>query len=221
MKKLLIWIWDLLFPPKCVLCGSLLEKEETDLCHTCRIEAPVCAKSRKTLPFVAQWTVLWYYKDMVRESLLRFKFHNTQSYALAYGRFLAMKITQELPDFDILTWVPISPQRKRQRGYDQVCLIVEVIGQELGKRPVRILRKIRNNPPQSGISGAAQRRANVLGAYRVLSPEMIKGKRILLVDDIITTGATISEASRVLLTAGAQEIYCAAVAAAGEQPKKQ
>ena len=214
MKKLLIWIWDLLFPPKCVLCGSLLEKEETDLCHTCRIEAPVCAKSRKTLPFVAQWTVLWYYKDMVRESLLRFKFHNTQSYALAYGRFLAMKITQELPDFDILTWVPISPLRRLRRGYDQVKLLGEALGKELNVKPVRTLKNIRNTPPQSGIPDASRRRANVLGAYKAVNTTVFAGKRVLLLDDILTTGATAGECARVLLTAGASDVNLAVLAVA-------
>ena len=66
--------------------------------------------------------------------------------------------------------------------------------------------------PQSGISGEAERRANVLGAYRVKDPAAVKGKRILLMDDVITTGATAGECARVLLTAGAKCVSCAAVA---------
>ena len=79
--------------------------------------------------------------------------------------------------------------------------------------PVPLLKKVRHNRPQSGISGQAERRANVLGAYRELNREAISGKRILLLDDILTTGATMGEAARVLLTAGAKEIHGAAVAA--------
>ena len=75
-----------------------------------------------------------------------------------------------------------------------------------------LLRKIRNAPPQSGISGDAARRANVLGAYRVTDPDALRDKRILLLDDVITTGATASECARVLLTAGAKSVNCAAVA---------
>lgn len=219
--KLLSLIAALLFPPKCVLCGKLLRRQETDLCHICRVEAPVCPPMRKSLSFVAQWSVLWYYKDNVRRSLLRYKFHNAQSYASVYGRLLAMKVQQELPEYDILTWIPISSQRFRQRGYDQVELLAKAIGPELGKTPVPTLKKIRDNPPQSGITGQAERRANVLGVYRVTDPKAIAGKRILLLDDIVTTGATISEASRVLLTAGAKEVICAAVATAGQQSKNQ
>ena len=80
--------------------------------------------------------------------------------------------------------------------------------------PVRCLKKIRNNRPQSTVTGQAQRRANVLNAYRAIKPEQFQGKRVLLLDDIITTGATASEAARVLLTAGAKEVCFAAVAAA-------
>ena len=80
--------------------------------------------------------------------------------------------------------------------------------------PVPLLKKIRNNPPQSGITGLAKRRANVLGIYRAENLEMFQGKRILLLDDILTTGATAGECARVLLTAGAREVHCATVAVA-------
>lgn len=210
--KPLTYFLDLLYPPKCVLCGALLGKEETDLCRGCRIEAPVFAKARKSLPFVASWTAVWYYEDTVRQSLLHYKFGNARSYAGTYGRLLAMRLQQE--EFDLVTWVPISRRRKWRRGYDQVFLIAQAVGKELGLPPVQTLRKIRHNPPQSGISGQAERRANVLGAYTAIKPERFAGKRVLLLDDIITTGATSSECARVLLTAGAKEVICAAVAAA-------
>ena len=80
--------------------------------------------------------------------------------------------------------------------------------------PLPCLKKIRNNRPQSGITGQAKRRANVLGVYKATCPQEILGKRVLLLDDIITTGATAGECARVLLTAGAKEVHCAVVAAA-------
>ena len=206
-------ILRLLFPPKCVLCKRLLAKEETDFCHECREKAPQFEKSTLKLSFLAGWTAVWYYKDTVRESLLRYKFAGRQSYASAYGRALAMKLqTSELTDFDILTWVPVSSLRRMRRGYDQVELLANATAKELGIAPCKTLKKIRNTPPQSGIKDIYRRRANVLGAYRPVKPENIRGKRILLLDDIITTGATASECARVLLTAGAKEVYCAAIA---------
>ena len=145
----------------------------------------------------------------------RFKFNRARHYAPAYGRLLAMRLLTEYPEgFDVLTWVPVSPWRKFTRGYDQVELLAEAVGKELGMEPVRTLRKIRNNRAQSGISGVEKRRANVLGVYRIENPKAVAGKRILLLDDIITTGATAGECARVLLTAGAKEVHCGCVAMA-------
>ena len=125
-----------------------------------------------------------------------------------------MKLLQEYPDgFDVLTWIPISRARKFRRGYDQVELLARSVGRELGMKPVSVLRKVRNNRQQSRIRDAAKRRANVLGVYCICNPDSVRNKRVLLLDDIITTGATASEAARVLLTAGAAEVHCAAVAA--------
>ncbi len=211
---------DLLFPPKCILCGRFLKEQQTDFCHNCRTDAPEFSASKIHFPFVARWTALWYYKGNVRKSLLRYKFSNRRSYAAAYGRLLAMKLSRQMPQFDILTWVPIGKRRLRQRGYDQVELIAKATATELEILPVRVLDKIRNTPPQSGIRGAAQRRANILGAYRVEDPAAIAGKRILLLDDIITTGATASECARTLLLSGAKEVYVAAVATASRDQKK-
>ena len=125
-----------------------------------------------------------------------------------------MVLQKEYPQgFDVVTWIPISRIRKLRRGYDQVELLARAVARELDMEPVPTLRKIRNNRQQSRIRDAAKRRANVLGVYRVTDPESIRGKRVLLLDDIITTGATASEAARVLLTNGAKEVHCAAVAA--------
>ena len=211
----------LIYPPKCILCGRLLEKDETDLCHSCRLDSPVYTGSRIKLPFIDGWTAVWRYDGPVRESILRFKFHRKRVYAESYGRLLAMKILQEFPEgFDCLAWVPVSRWRKFRRGYDQVELLADAVGRELDMEPVKLLRKIRNHRVQSSIVGEAQRRANVLGAYRAENTELLREKRILLLDDVITTGATLGECARVLLTAGAKEIYCAAVATARHNDKK-
>lgn len=210
----------ILFPPKCVLCRKLLTKDETDLCHTCRIEAPEFQKAKIKLSFLAGWTAVWYYTGNIRDSMLRYKFRNARSYADCYGRMLAMKLLrEELDRPDVLSWIPISPARAYRRGYDQVELIAQVVARELHLQVIRTLKKVRNTPPQSGIREASARRANVLGAYVPVDPTFLYGKKVLLLDDIITTGATASECARVLLTAGAKEVYCAAVAAANHDQK--
>ena len=213
--RLFSGLLNLLFPPKCILCGKLLEKEELDLCRSCRTDCPEFPGGKTDLQFLDSFTAVWYYKENVRRSLLRYKFHGCTGFAAGYGRLMAMKIQQQHPEgFDLLTWVPVSPMRRLRRGYDQVELLARAVGKELGMKPVKVLRKTRNNRPQSGITGAPQRRANVLGVYQLTGRAELAGKRVLLLDDILTTGATAGECARMLLTAGAAEVHCAVVAAA-------
>lgn len=219
MRKLLDHIYALVFPPKCVLCRKVLKREETDLCRRCRIDTAAFSDKNLKLPYLAHWTALWYYEDNVRNSILRFKFYGSRSYAETYGRMLAMKIINDRLQFDIITWVPISSLRRWRRGYDQVALIAEAVSKELDIPLTCCLKKIRNNPPQARLGNAAQRRANVLGVYRCPDPALVRGKKILLLDDVITTGATAGECARMLLTAGAEEVLCLTVAAASHQPK--
>lgn len=210
----------LLFPPKCVLCKKLLNPNETDLCHSCWEQAPVFSKEKINFSFVARWTAVWYYKDNVRNSLLRYKFGRRRSYASCYGRYLAMKLQNtDLYQPDVLVWVPISRRRRMVRGFDQVALLAQVVAKELNIPASPALKKIRHTPPQSGLRSVAERRANVLGAYRVIRPEDVRDRHVLLLDDIITTGATVSECARMLTMAGATQIDCAALAAAPHDKK--
>ena len=209
------WLMQVLFPPKCVLCGNLLAEGEQDLCKDCRTDAPEYPEYKNKLQFLDSFAAVWYYEGSVRKSLLRYKFCNARSYGHSYGRLLAMKLLREYPQgFDCLTWVPVSRLREFRRGYDQVELLAKAVGRELGISPVPLLKKVRHTRPQSGLHGAEKRRANVLGAYRVIAPAGVAGKRILLLDDILTTGSTAGECARVLLTAGAKEVHCAVIAAA-------
>ena len=119
--------------------------------------------------------------------------------------------------YDVLTWAPVSRARKRKRGYDQSALLCREIGIHLRLESMQTLRKIKDSPAQSTLTDAAQRRANVSGAYRAERPECFAGKRVLIIDDIVTTGATLAECSRTLLLAGASDVVYAAFAA----PRKQ
>ena len=208
----------ILFPPKCVLCRKLLDDQQTDLCPDCRANTETVSRGKIKLSFLAQWTGLWYYKENVRTSILRYKFYHHRSYAAAYGRLLAMKLQKEgWEDTDLITWIPIAALRKFRRGYDQVELFARVTARELGQELVPTLKKIRNTKPQSTLGDVSHRRANVLGAYRVPDPDLVKDKRILLLDDILTTGATASECARMLLTAGAKEVKLATIAVANHE----
>jgi ComF family protein len=213
---------ELLFPRKCLFCRKILPAHQTFLCADCRENEPVFSKEKINFSFVARWTAVWYYKDNVRQSLLRYKFARYRSYVPCYGRLLAMKLQNtRFDNFDILTWVPVSRLRRMKRGFDQVELLAKETARQLGIEAVPCLKKIRHTPPQSGLKTAAQRRANVLGAYVVTDPEILRNKRVLLLDDIITTGATVSECARMLLLAGVKDVRCAAMAVASHEQKSK
>lgn len=207
---------QLLFPPKCIFCQTILEKEETDLCHNCRISIQEHGTGKRNIQFIAKWTALWYYNGDIRQSIHRYKFYHYQSYSKAYGRFLAMHLLQSglLEGTDFLTWTPTSFLRRISRGYDQSKEIALEASKHLNIPAVCTLVKHRHTPPQSTIKGMAQRRANILGAYHVSRAADIRGKRILLIDDILTTGCTATECAKTLSLAGAKEIKFAALAAA-------
>ena len=214
MRGLLRRFLGIFFPPRCILCRKLLKDGEEDLCEGCMTGTP-CFTRRKSRPqFLDSFAAVWYYEDSVRSSLLQFKFHGRRAYAESYGRLLADRLREDSTGgYDLLVWIPVSRIRKLRRGYDQTELIARSLSRDLGLKRMRALKKIRHTRPQSGIKGFEDRKANVQGAYRVTMPETVAGKRILLVDDILTTGATMSEAARVLKAAGAKEVHGAAVAA--------
>lgn len=215
-------IFELIFPRKCIFCRNILAKDETDLCHRCRTTAPEFTKPKRRILFVAQWTAIWYYKGDVRSSIHRFKFGNARGYADIFARHLAIKLQEAefIDKIDVISWVPTSPLRRFTRGYDQSELLAYALGKELDIPVIKVLRRVRHTPPQSGIHGAAQRRANILNAYKPYKPERFTELRVLLLDDIVTTGSTASESAKTLLIGRAKEVYLAAVAAASHDKNK-
>ena len=206
---------DLLYPPKCAFCGKILDDGEDGVCRHCSDTMEVLrGRAAHTKgDFFADAISPLYYSDKVRDAILRYKFNGRSGYARIFSAIIADCVKDEYgTDFDILTYVPISRKRLRRRGYDQAKLLAEGVGENLGLMPEAVLTKTVHNRQQSGISGAEKRRANVLGVYEVTDKERVRGKKILLIDDIHTTGATLSECSKTLLLAGAEEIFCASIA---------
>lgn len=202
---------NLLFPPKCPFCGHVLDKP--GICPTCEKNLP-WIEGREGLREGAGGLrcagAVWY-ETKAREGLLRLKFQGVSAAAEPMGELVARCAAERFAgEFDTVTWVPVSKQRLRQRGYDQAELLARAACRRWDTQPVRLLNKTIDNPAQSGIHDAAARRANVLGVYDPVGG--MAGKRILLVDDICTTGATLTECVRVLKDAGAADVVCAVVA---------
>lgn len=207
---------DLFCPKRCVLCWGLLPDQQLDMHVQCRVAAIVNRPASFRIPYVKAWTALWRYGGDVRSSIIRYKFGGRRGYCITYGRELAQKIREAGLDFDVLTWVPVSWLRKRTRGYDQVELIACETGANLAVKPEKLLHKRRHNRRQSKIMDKQKRVRNVRGVYRPVCSENIRGKRVLLIDDIVTTGATVSEAARVLRESGARCVYVACLAAGSD-----
>ena len=209
---------DLLFPKKCVFCGKPMDG---DKCKRCAGLLPVTEgmRSVKRGEFFSLCVSPFYYTGTVSESIKRFKFSGRRSYAGTYAKYCAPLIRERLEGrFDVITWVPVSRKRGRKRGYDQAELLAKAIAKELGMKCERLLVKKRDTPAQSTVTGEARRRANVSGAFSVCGDAA--GRKILLVDDIITTGATMSECARMLLMAGAEDVVACTAATAGGKPRK-
>lgn len=199
---------DLLFPPKCVLCGRLLQKQETDLCLECFYTMPESDRVRK-IAGTSGCIAPLRYQGTVQEAVIRYKFAGKSYYAPAFGKLLCKRI--EATDAELVTWIPVSARRRFERGYDQAELLAKEAAAYFGLPCVRTLRK-RHTKKQSRMASAAERTANIAGAFTPLHPENFVNKRILLIDDVCTTGATLAEAVRTLKTAGAEQISCAALA---------
>lgn len=218
MKKLLYFILDLIYPPKCVFCRKIIDAECKGICTECNKRLPrLCGNSRITRleDGISCFSSLRY-DSMVRDSFLRYKFYGAVSYAETYSMLLAEGIRDIESDFDLITWVPLSRKRKRRRGYDQAELIAEGTSVLLGLDGKRILYKNKETKAQSLTRDRKERKTNIKGAWSLCDGADVKDKRILVVDDIVTTGSTLSECCKVLKEAGALSVTAATLAKAAE-----
>ncbi len=203
---------DLLFPPRCAFCRKILKKGESGVCAACVGDLPY-AEGEQKVEFVECCVAPLFYRDKVRDALLRYKFDGVTAYSGVFGHLVAECIRDRLAGrYDLISWVPLSGARLKQRGYDQAMLIAMAAALELDDVAVETLRKTADVAPQSQTGSVEKRRANISGAYEPADRELVQGKRILLIDDIVTTGATFAECARTLGLAGAESVVCCAVA---------
>ena len=211
MKKMLNWLLDLFYPPRCAFCRRLLGEKEKGVCRFCRRKYENrCI--RRELAHCSCCVAPLSYEGAVRDSLLRYKFRGVAAYGAAYADFLAKCIDESQISCDIITWVPLSRRRLRHRGYDQARILAEETAKILGLPCAKLLEKRVHTRAQSGIRNAEQRRKNAKGVYVCCAPELAAGKRVLLIDDIVTTGATLTECAAVLKKAGCGAVIAAAAA---------
>lgn len=205
---------DLLLPYKCSFCMRMIHRKNDGICDTCRKALPLTGTHKFTKgDFYTTCVSPLFYEDDVRQSLRRYKFSGKISYYKTYTPFLLECIEESYGnDYDIITWVPVSRRRLNQRGYDQSQLLAEAISKRLGTKATVTLKKRKHTKAQSKVGSMEKRKANISGAYTAINPELYENKTVLLIDDIITTGSTMSECAKTLMMAGAKTIKCATVA---------
>lgn len=184
--------------PKCKKCGKKLENEKLEYCVD-------CSKNRH---YFNQGIAAFLYNDKVSKSIYRFKYHNRRTYAGFYGKAIATMYGADIKKWNchMIIPVPIHSKKKIKRGYNQAALIAKELGKNLSM-PVseKILYRVRNTKPQKEMEKAT-RKKNVENAFKIYE-NVVKYKKIILVDDIYTTGSTIDACAKELLQAGATEVY--------------
>lgn len=222
MSTYLDVILDLFFPPRCMLCNSFVDSSDTVVCPTCLLsDLPEVEGDPPKVSYFEKSAATFWYREPVIGAILQFKFHAVTAYGAQLGIWLSGTVKDKLEGrYDLISWVPCSKKRMRARGFDQAEFLAKVVAKELGTEAVRTLVKVKHNQKQSKTKDPAKRRANVLGVYRPYQPERFQGKRILLIDNVLTTGATLSECGKTLLLAGSGELVCAVIAAAHSDHNK-
>ncbi|MDR0325703.1 MAG: ComF family protein [Oscillospiraceae bacterium] len=195
-------VLEFLLPKLCAFCRR---PDRDGLCADCQGKLPWRAP-----PDAGGVIAPLYYRDIVRFSLHRYKFRGVSGYADVFGMLMAQAVSDSRVEAEVATWVPCSFFRRWARGYDQSERLARAVAKYLGLSADKLLAKQRHAKSQTKMSGDEMRRENVRGAFKVLQNPA--GKRILLIDDIYTSGATLDECRSVLLSAGAEEVICCAAA---------
>lgn len=212
---------DLLFPPRCAFCGALTDRP--GVCPDCRL--PLIPPDRVLRPVGERGypcAVALYYDGPVQTGVHAMKFEGKSWRTEVFAQYIVQAAAEHLSGaFDAVTYVPVSPRRKFARGYDQAQLLARAAAKIWEVRAEQTLRKIRHNQAQSSLTRPEDRRENVKNAYAVPRPERVAGRRFLLIDDVCTTGGTLSACADALMDAGAGSVVCAALAGGhGADPGK-
>ncbi|MGH9524313.1 MAG: ComF family protein [Terriglobales bacterium] len=201
--------------PVCAACGERIpagraaHSEFAEYCFSCSQERPAFTRA----------AAYGSYDEGMRDLIHLLKYQRVRPAASVLGRMLAEAIATLSPEFSgdpVVIPVPLHVSKLRQRGFNQSELIARAAlklhaAGLTGKPNVSVLVRQRNTVSQTGMT-PAQRRENVRGAFAVVRPADIAGRDVMLVDDVMTTGTTVSECARVLRRAGAERVFVATVA---------
>ena len=211
---MLDYILELIYPTTCGFCDKICK---TGLCKRCELKLKKyqidLIKKHKKMSFNESMHI-FIYEDLIREKIISYKFNNKAYLHKTFSKIILKneKVCGFLKKYDIIIPVPIHKKRRQKRGYNQVELIAKEIARELKlKYEKNILIKVQNIVPQSELT-KKERQKNIKGAFGIKNAEKIKNKKVLILDDIYTTGSTLNECARILKQFGVEECrninYC-------------
>lgn len=220
-------VFDLILPRFCCACKIKLSSNEHTMCNCCLSKIQKASKERLKSEFDRKFLnnkiVLDFFSPFVFEkdkelqhAIHSLKYENKFPIGIFLGKTLANKIKTDRSNWniDLIIPIPLHQLKKAERGYNQSFYIAKGIGKILKITfSDRIVKRIKYTESQTTMT-LNEREENISGAFRIRNKNAINGKSILLVDDVITTGATISECGKILLEAGAKQIYAASIAIA-------
>ncbi len=227
MSRAFDWVMHLFFPRRCCLCGQVVAWQTT-LCAGCRERAPfvfppVCdfcglgedyCRCRRHHRAFTRCVMPFYYEDLGKRGVGQLKKSADSTVADGFAAEMHEVMRREyggIP-FDCITPVPLYKKEERERGYNPAALLARALAKRTGIAYQPHLRKLFYTTPQKEL-GALRRSGNLLGAFDVDEPQAVADKTILLVDDTVTTGATLEECAKMLKIYGAREIYAITAAA--------
>jgi len=230
-RKIFDGLLDIAYPPVCLCCDAFMEQTDKLVCDRCwmrtmQFEFPYCANCREVLEknltcpectgeYSLPVFALGHFTEPLKEIIHRFKYYGFKRLAddLA-GRLLDLYSEKmKSLDLDAIVPVPLHSYREKNRGFNQAAVLSDIIGKGLGVGVVHeTLVRIRRTKDQTRLN-PQQREENIKGAFRVFG-DTLRDKRVMIVDDVITTGATVREAQKVIGEAGARTVaYCVAATA--------
>lgn len=225
----------LIFGNHCKYCNELINFGET-VCRECKSDLPKisgekcklcgagkdrcgCKKAKMRYDGIC---APFYYEKTIETAIRKYKFSDKAYISKALAEDLASTVKEDFADisFDFIDFIPFSGNQSKKRKYNPAGEIAKKMSEILGIPVYNVLTKPFETGTQHN-SGAVYRQGNVAGAYDIIENADVKGKTVLLVDDIKTTGSTLNECTRVLKIAGAEKVYCAVAALTAEEKHGQ
>lgn len=203
-------LMDFFYPPHCMACGTLLS-DKKEFCKEC-VETIQRVKLKEVYNVNNRYnaaTGAFYYNGAGKTMLLRYKYAGKHYLSKTFSKYMAQAVEEQYSGivFDIITYVPMTKLEKSLRHFNQSKLLAKQLSKVLGIECASLLKKTKNTKKQHKLNDEA-RMQNLKNCFAAKNKENIKGKMVLLVDDVKTTGTTLNECSKALRRAGAKAICC-------------